>query len=118
MFYLCRRTMSKAFRLSADEIRPVATGYGACFASDHITVDGRKVGFMYREVPEDDGDSGWRFLSGTESQDYLENPENLAIYDVNTIANYDDAIVPYLDAPAGAAFVRANDGSFVEHEAE
>src|SRR5262245_46095069 len=104
----------KKFRLSAEQIKPVATGYGACFASDHITVEGHKVGFMYREVSEDEGDSGWRFLSGVESQAFLDNPENLGLYDVNTIANYDASIVPYLDAPAGSVFVRGADGRFVE----
>ena len=43
--------MSKKFLLTANEIRPIATGYGSCFASDHITVEGHKVGFMYREEP-------------------------------------------------------------------
>ena len=110
--------MSKVFRLTAEQIRPVATGYGACFASDHITVEGRTVGVMYREVPEDDADSGWRFLSGFESQEFLDDPENLELYDVNTIANYDAAIIPYLDAPPGATLVRAKDGSFVEEDSD
>ena len=73
-----------------------------------ITVDGRKVGFMYREEPDNDVDSGWRFVSGFESQEYMEDAENHAIYDVNTIANYDPEIVPLLDAPIGSAFEREN----------
>ena len=72
--------MSKQFRLTADEIRPIATGYGSCFASDHITVEGRKVGFMYREEADNEIDSGWRFLSGHESQEYLDDPDHLSIY--------------------------------------
>jgi hypothetical protein len=86
--------------------RSVAPGRGACMASDRITVDGMPVGFMYRDVPEASGDSGWCFLAGDESQEYLDDTENLAIYDVNTIANYDPDIVPLLDAPEGSAFAR------------
>ncbi len=102
----------KSFRLSADEIQPMATGYGAGLATDHITVDGKKVGYMYREEPDRPEDSGWRFFSGEESQAYVDDPENTMIYDVNTIANYDPAIIPFLDAPPGSEFGRVGD-SFV-----
>jgi hypothetical protein len=107
-------TSSKRFRLSASDILPLAEGRGAGIASDHITVDGRPVGFMYRQAPDDPHDSGWRFLSGAESQEYLDQSENFALYDVNTIANYDPAIVDYLDAPVGCAFGRNEHGDFVE----
>jgi hypothetical protein len=103
----------KRFKLSADEIRPIVSGYGACMASDLITVQGMRVGFMSRERSESAVDSGWCFFAGTESEDYLDNPVNLAIYDVNTIANYDRDIVPLLGAPAGSAFERAASGAFV-----
>ena len=109
--------MNKQFRLTADEIRPIATGYGSCFASDHITVEGRKVGFMYREEADNEIDSGWRFLSGHESQEYLDDPDHLSIYDVNTVANYDEGIVTHLSASVGSAFARTESGEFIEAEA-
>lgn len=96
----------KQFKLKPDQIRPLVPRLGGCFASDMITVGGSKVGYMYREGPDFDVDSGWRFLSGTESQEYLDDPGNLQIYDVNTIANYDPDIVPFLDQPVGSAFER------------
>jgi hypothetical protein len=34
------------------------------------------------------------FLSGLESQEYLDEPGNSALYNVNTIANYDPTIIP------------------------
>jgi hypothetical protein len=104
----------KRFKLRSDEIRPLVPGRGGCFATDHITVDGHRVGYMYRERAEGNSDSGWRFFSGLESDDYANDPENLAIYDVNTIANYDPEIIPLLDAPPGSAFARAKGtGEFV-----
>ena len=96
----------KNFRLKAHEIRDVAKGHGGCIASDRITVDGLKVGYMYREEPLNSQDSGWRFLSGEESQEYLDNPAHHEIYEVNTIANYDPDIIPFLAAPAGSSFTR------------
>ncbi len=108
--------MTKTFRIPAADIRPIAPGLGACYASDHITVDGQPVGFMYREEPDGETDSGWRFLSGHESQDYLDDPDHLQIYDVNTIANYDPDIVAWLSAPYGSAFARSASGEFMAEE--
>jgi hypothetical protein len=105
----------KPFRLKAEEIVSLAQGYGSCFATDMITCEGRKVAFMYREKPDREVDSGWRFLSGDESDEYMNDPDNLAIYDVNTIANYDPDIIPFLNAPIGSAFERPRgEGDFVE----
>jgi hypothetical protein len=110
---------SKKFYLRADEIRPLATNRGGCIATDLITVDGCKVGFMYREEPNNKMDSGWRFMSGSESQEYMDDPENHAVYDVNTISNYDPQIIPLLDAPIGSAFERnPKSGKFVEVDFE
>src|SRR5262245_22730140 len=61
---------------------------------------------MYREEPDNDLDSGWRFMSGRESRAYLDKAANFALYDLNMIANYDPDIVPLLDAPAGSAYER------------
>jgi len=107
--------MKKSFRLRVEQIRPVATGRGACIATDMITVDGKPVGFMYRQGPREPVDSGWCFTAGRESPEYMDNPDNHAIYDVNTIANYDPEIIPFLDAPIGSAFERDGEtGRFVE----
>lgn len=74
------------------------------------------MGFMYREDSQDPIDSGWHFFSGDESQEYADDPTNYEIYDVNTIANYDPSIIPYLDAPAGSAFGRDDEGKWRPEE--
>jgi len=96
----------KQFKIAGSDMKPLAEGRGGCFATDMITVEGRKVGYMYREKPDFAEDSGWRFFSGTESQEYLDDPANTTIYDVNTIANYDPAIIALLDSTIGSAFER------------
>ncbi|MEE7547308.1 DUF2185 domain-containing protein [Xanthomonas sp. Kuri4-1] len=98
--------MSKRFQLSAEQIQPLVEELGACIATDRITVDGYPVRFMYRDTPDNELDSGWRFLSGFEDEDYMDDPGNHGIYDVNTIANYDPSIIPFLGAPEGTAFER------------
>jgi hypothetical protein len=97
---------TKKFKLRAEQIRPLTSYSGGCFATDHITVDGRPVGDMYREEPDGDWDTGWRFFSGYESDEYANDPDNAAIDDVNTIANDDPEIIPLLDSPVNTAFGR------------
>lgn len=96
----------KNFKLKAEELVELVPQMGGCFATDKITVDGMKVGYMYREEPIDTFDSGWRFFSGTESQEYVDESNNTMIYKVNTIANYDRAIIPYLNLPVGTELER------------
>ncbi|MES2820897.1 MAG: DUF2185 domain-containing protein [Pseudomonadota bacterium] len=104
----------KNFKLSAEQIKPLENGRGGCIATDMITVEGKPVGYMYREEPNNPQDSGWCFMSGYESQEYMDDSNNHAIYDVNTIANYDPEIIPFLNAPIGSAFERDSAGVLVE----
>ena len=102
----------KKFKLSAEEIKQLIPNVGGCMATDKITVEGLLVGYMYREEPVNDIDNGWRFFSGTEDQEYVDNPDNTCIYNTNTIANYDPAIIPYLQLPIGTECERNSDNSF------
>ncbi|MDR0435124.1 MAG: DUF2185 domain-containing protein [Gracilibacteraceae bacterium] len=85
-------------------------GPTGCFATDRITVDGAKVGHMYREAPDFDGDSGWRFTAGDESDEYMGNPDNSGIFSLESICNDDPDIIEYLNSEAGSAFARENGG--------
>ena len=97
---------NKNFKLKEEQIIQLIEPMGGCIATDKITVQGELVDFMVREESNNDLDSGWQFFSGSEDQDYLDDPNNSAIYDVNTIANYDRAIIPYLDLPFGTQLER------------
>ncbi|UCI06081.1 DUF2185 domain-containing protein [Mesorhizobium sp. B1-1-8] len=109
--------MPKTFFRDASTFRPIAVGYGSCIATDRITVDGAQVGYLYREMPNGPDDSGWRFFAGDEPKEYVENPSNLGLYDVNTIANYDVLIASCLEAPPGSAFSRFA-GKFIPEKLE
>jgi len=110
--------LSKTFHLKASDIKPVAEGHGGCIATDRITVEGARVGYMVRDAPLNAVDSGWSFFAGDESQNYLDDPDNSGVYDVNTIANYDPEIVQFLEAPIGSRFVRWPPGSPLGPEPE
>ncbi len=69
---------------------------------------------MYREEPDTSfPDSGWRFFSGDETDEYVNNPDNVKIYSLKTICNYDKSIIPHLNSPYGVAYVKVN-GVFVK----
>ncbi|MCI9156177.1 MAG: DUF2185 domain-containing protein [Lawsonibacter sp.] len=106
----------KEYKLWAPEFKlylPDWEGPSGCFATDHITVLGKKVGWCYRETPsEGRPDSGWRFFSGEESDEYVNDINHTDVYDLNTICNYDPDILPLLTAPVGTAYARGADGKF------
>src|SRR5688572_28007369 len=99
----------KKFYRSA-KIKPIAVGFGACLATDRIMVDGARVGYCYREEPSNSVYSGWRFLAGDESQDYVDIADHWAFYDINTVANYDPSIAAVIEAPCGSAYERNEAG--------
>ncbi|MBF7074610.1 DUF2185 domain-containing protein [Glaciecola sp. MH2013] len=103
----------KNYKIPKGQMRSLAEGFGACLATDHITVEGRPVGYMYRTEPDINEHNGWVFMSGDESQEYADTAENWNYYDTNTIANYDPDIVKYLGAAIGSSFERDSEGKFI-----
>lgn len=107
--------MGKKFYIPGGKIKKLIDSQEGCIATDRITIDGCKVGFMYREEPYQNGnpDSGWRFMAGDEDDDYMNNPGNHGAYQVNTICNYDSDIISFLDSAPGTAYIRNENGRLV-----
>jgi len=105
----------QGFVLSADQIQPLISGMGGCIATNKITKDGFPVRFMYRVAPHNEHDSGWHFMSGYEDDAYMDDADNHAIYDINTIANIDRSIIPLLETPPDCAFEKtSNANEFIQ----
>lgn len=106
----------KTLLLSPEELQPLLEnweGPDLCIASDRITVEGYEVGYCYRIAPNDKQlDSGWCFLAGDETEEYLTNQQYMSRYDLNTICNYDPDIIPLLNSAYGSAFYRDENGIF------
>lgn len=81
---------------------------GFALAPKQLVDNKLKVRFMYREAPDNEYDSGWRFFTGFETDEYVNNPDNIGLYDITTIIQIDKDIVPYLNSPEGSAFEREN----------
>ena len=91
-------------------------GANGCIATNRITVEGCKVGYCYREKPDGDWDSGWRFTAGDESDAYMDDPNNSGIYGLNTICNDDPDIISLLKSPYNSAFERDENGMLQQIE--
>lgn len=71
----------------------------------------KNIAYMYREEPEEGfPDSGWRFFVGDESDEYINNADNISICGLNTICNIQPDILAFIHAEAGRKFGRDEDG--------
>lgn len=106
---------NRNYYIKAEDMKnllPDWDGANGCIATNRITVEGCKVGYCYREEPDGDWDSGWRFTAGDESDAYMDDPNNSGIYGLNTICNDDPDIISLLKAPYNSAFERDENGVF------
>ena len=78
------------------------------FVTKRFVEENSKIGFAYREKPDNETDSGWRFLVGNESQEYIDNPDNLLLYSIEDIIKLDDSIKPILNSGIDTAFEKVN----------
>ncbi|MCI8328093.1 MAG: DUF2185 domain-containing protein [Oscillibacter sp.] len=95
-------------------------GPSSCFITDAVSVEGKKIGWCYREKPETDfpEDSGWRFFSGDETDEYINDPKNSSLAELNSACCFDPDILPLLTSPYGSAFARSEDGKFYPYVPE
>lgn len=80
-----------------------------CLISKEVIDGKKKVKYLYREESLGDQrkgiyDSGWRIFSGEETQEYVDNPSNIAVVSLGAILNIDESIIECLDAVIGSEF--------------
>jgi hypothetical protein len=76
-----------------------------CFVTNRILQDGQRVGYLYREEPDNEKDSGWRLTANDESVEYMDDAKNSQFVSLGAVLNLDDSFITLLDSPAGSAFV-------------
>ena len=80
-----------------------------------VATEGQKVRWMYREEPTEPADTGWRFFSGDEADDFAEDQENFEFHPLDTVTELDPSVAPHLERAAPVAFERDTaDGPFTE----
>jgi hypothetical protein len=79
-----------------------------CIVSNKILMDNERIGLLYRNevIKLENGrtDSGWCFMSGNESEAYLNNPENFTFTTLGKVLNLNDAFIQFLDEPEGSEY--------------
>ena len=85
-------------------------GSMGCFVTKRALSEGN-MGYMYRDEPAPGyPDSGWRFLVGDESDEYIDNPDNTSVCVLNTVYNFWPDAMAYLHAAVGRRFGRQKNG--------
>ncbi len=67
-------------------------------------LDADHIGFCYRDDPETNIDSGWRFLYGDEDEEYLDNPTNCQAVYPEEMLSINPALDVILAAPVHTEF--------------
>ncbi|GHV59886.1 hypothetical protein FACS1894182_14600 [Bacteroidia bacterium] len=62
------------------------------------------IGYCYRDEPETNIDSGWRFLYGDEDEAFLDNPVNSEAIYPEDMLSINPALDVILGAPVGLEF--------------
>ncbi len=87
--------------------------------SNHILNHSYPVGRLYREEPSDEGDNGWTLLSDLETQEYMDDHNNLQYVSIGKVLNIDDSFLHLLNAPVDSEFIRDEvSGQFFKAEEE
>lgn len=90
-----------------------------CFVTARVLHDGAPIGYLYREAPEREDDSGWRIFAGDETDEYFADEDTTFYVSLGAVLNRDDAILPLLEAEVGSIFERvAGSNTFVAVDEE
>jgi hypothetical protein len=80
--------------------------------SKKVREEGWKICYGERFEPTREGDSGWFFGVGNESDEYINNPKNLELWLINSVTMYDSALNNFITEPYGTAIVRTGHDKF------
>lgn len=81
--------------------------------SKKITEEGWKVGYMERNEPFNEGDSGWSFFAGNENDEYTSDYRNIELISVGNVwQQLDSDIFKYIDMPIGTKLIRISQEAF------
>ena len=86
------------------------------YVSRKICDDGWITGYMCREEPLGEDDSGWSFVAGNEGDEYISDYRNIALMRVGAVYQKDPVIFPYIDSPVGTRLVRVSADKFEADE--
>lgn len=104
------------FDIPEDDLLVQDVPPGLVIVSHKISHEKLPIRFLYREQPSREyPDSGWRFFSGYEDNEYTNNSNNFSIYSLTRLANYQPEISgDMLYSPVGSVFEKRPDNDQFE----
>lgn len=82
------------------------------YLSKKILEEGWKIGYMRRDKPVNENDSGWSFMAGNEDDEYYNDYKNIALVSVQEVYQLDPDILGYIENPVGTALIRISSNEF------
>lgn len=80
--------------------------------SAKVRAEGWKIGYGVRGEPTREGDSGWFFGAGSETDDYVNDANNLELWKIGSVLMYDPALNELINVPYGTSIIRVDHDKF------
>lgn len=85
---------------------PTASYRLKCLVTRRVLEDGHRVGYLYRQQPDQEDDSGWRITVGDETQEYMADSKNCAYVSLGEVLSVDDSFRDLLGSASPCAYAR------------
>ncbi|MGX9755857.1 immunity protein Imm33 domain-containing protein [Clostridioides difficile] len=89
----------KETKVEKTEIKQYITGAGGCIVSKSILSGTSKLKWLFREYSE--FGNGWIAFGDKDTQEYIDNPKNMAIVDFNTLIDIEPTALNIFYMPVG-----------------
>jgi hypothetical protein len=92
--------------------------FDRCLVTRKVFYDNAPINYLYREEPmeidkeRDYIDTGWRFFSGDESDEYMDDADNTCLISLGAVLSKDDSFIELLESEIGTSFERNENGTF------
>lgn len=95
--------IKKLFKKSGSntESNNIASMPNGCIASNNLLSEKGELKWCFRESPVNKMDSGWRFLSDIDTDEYLVDANNSSVCTLNTVIQIEPAILSIINLPIG-----------------
>lgn len=81
---------------------PISThNLGGCIVTKSLLDGTSRLKWLFREESANPVDNGWRAVGNTDTQDYIDNPENSVVVDFDRLVEIEPAVLSVYALPVG-----------------
>ena len=85
---------------------------GSCIVTKSLLNGESNFRWLFREEPLDNIDTGWLAFGDSDNNEYVNDPKNLSVVDLNTLINIEPTILNVYEMPVGTDLI------FIEEDGE